>query len=89
MSKVKSNKIKSSKAKPHKEKSNALGQCPICGSYNILYYPPYIDVTDMECIYTCNDCGFYGKELYNIKFITHADSKNRTPEHPDFNVGEK
>lgn len=89
MRKLKSNKVKSRKVKSCKVKSNALGQCPVCSSYNILYYPPYIDAVDMECIYTCNDCGFYGKEIFRIEFITHTDSKHRKPDHPDFNVGEK
>ena len=53
------------------------GKCPKCRS-EMLSYETIVDSTpESQTIYypyTCDDCGFSGRECYNIHFTGHTDN---------------
>ena len=46
------------------------GVCPVCKSENLSYQSIEFD----ECVvypFTCDDCGHYDREWYNLEYIGH------------------
>ena len=53
------------------------GKCPKCDGYDLDY--DTLELGDLQTVqypYTCNECGFVGREQYSLAFIGHWDVKN-------------
>ena len=59
------------------------GHCPQCGSFNINYETCVNDGEELYYPFICDDCGFKGKEHYNLTFygMTTADDDEITIDH--------
>ena len=52
------------------------GKCPKCGSENLDYSDSDILDNGIDYNFTCNECGFSGKECYDLKFVGFLDDCN-------------
>lgn len=57
------------------ENMNAEGKCPKCGKYGQLSYDGKLEMQDSGGYYryTCGNCGFSGREYYNLIFCEHMN----------------
>ena len=69
------------------------GECPNCGDMGSLDYG-VAEITEagVEYPYTCPQCGFKGREMYEmtfdeITFDSHYDMQGNDQTEPNFNTG--
>jgi len=65
--------------------SNRIGTCPKCDVAGCLNYGVMDICGDVVYYpYTCEKCGFKGKEYYSLVFDTHTDKLGNEPQDKNF-----
>lgn len=49
------------------------GHCPTCGSWNIDYGSYEMGDDEVSYEVDCSNCGWSGKEVYELTFMEHVD----------------